>query len=578
MVDFENRYQSRDVRRLATPLTLVTLLAAIGCQNPLEPVSSSDQHPDLAVSQAGPTTYYLSPGGSDKNAGTSPTKPWRTLGKASGVAFSAGDRLLLQGGSIFLGRLSFDGQDRGTAASPIVVSSYGSGRAVIQSGNTDGIVIYNTAGLVIKNLIIQGAGRTANGGNGINAYTDRSNTTMDYLWIDSVEVTGFGRYGVAIGGGNATAGFKDVTVVRSSAYGNALGGFHTYSQAPYSNKNVYFGYLRAYNNPGTPGGLYPSGSGIEMGGVRIGTIERSIAFGNGALCDNPSGPVGIWAYDSDGIVIQFNESYGNRTGGASDGGGFDLDQNTRNSVVQYNYSHGNDGAGFLFAHAPNNLNHTGNVVRYNISENDGRRNSYSALMIWGRVQNAEIHNNTVYLTPSGSGSPRAVWVHNSSIPGNVVKSVHFRANILSTTGGLKAIDVTPGQVSGVDLRFEGNSYHGGSVAPKFTWGGSTFSGLTSWRSATGQERLNGTGLGIQGNPGLVNPGGGGTINDPTKLATLAAYQLRSTSPLINKGLNLLAMFNLAPGPMDFYGGAILSGPGHDIGAHEWRSSAGPLAP
>ena len=53
------------------------------------------------------------------------------------------------------------------------------------------------------------------------------------------------------------------------------------------------------------------------------------------------------------IVIQYNESYGDKTAAGADGGGFDLDGGTQEeSVMQYNYSHDNDRPGFLLCQYP----------------------------------------------------------------------------------------------------------------------------------------------------------------------------------------------------------------------------------
>ena len=146
---------------------------------------------------------------------------------------------------------------------------------------------------------------------------------------------------------------------------------------------MLFRSILSYRNSGIAGAAGNTGSGITMGGVKGGMIERSVAYDNGWLCDANEGPVGIWTYDSYGVVIQHNELYRNRTNGPADGGDFDLDQNTRNALVQYNYSHDNYGPGYLFSHSPNTFSHSGNTVRYNISENDGRRNSAAAILIWG---------------------------------------------------------------------------------------------------------------------------------------------------------------------------------------------------
>jgi hypothetical protein len=120
--------------------------------------------------------------------------------------------------------------------------------------------------------------------------------------------------------------------------------------------------VRAFDNSGDPNDVVKnSGSGIVLGSVNNATIERSLAYNNGWLCTAPEGPVGIWTYDSNNVTIQFNESHHNRTGGPADGGGFDLDQNTSNSRLQYNYSHDNEGAGFLLYTGQANQAHGANT-------------------------------------------------------------------------------------------------------------------------------------------------------------------------------------------------------------------------
>ena len=48
---------------------------------------------------------------------------------------------------------------------------------------------------------------------------------------------------------------------------------------------------------------------------------RSRAWDNGWRNDFPSGPIGIWTWDSNRVVIEHNEAWGNRSG-TRDGGGF----------------------------------------------------------------------------------------------------------------------------------------------------------------------------------------------------------------------------------------------------------------
>src|SRR5206468_751201 len=128
------------------------------------------------------------------------------------------------------------------------------------------------------------------------------------------------------------------------------------------------------------------------------TIERCVAYNNGAACNNPGGgPMGIWTWDSNNITIQYNESYANRCGtGSRDGGGFDLDGGVTNSVMQYNYSHDNYGAGFLLFQFASARPYGNNIVRYNITANDARNFHYGGIYMGGgsAVINNQIYNNT----------------------------------------------------------------------------------------------------------------------------------------------------------------------------------------
>ncbi len=528
----------------------LALLACLAAANP-------------APAQA--TEYYLSAAGADSNAGTSPLAPWRTLSRVNAIALRAGDRVLLQAGDTFSGTLSLDAGDTGTAAAPIAIASYGNGRAIISSGASAGIFAYNTAGVSIANLNLIGSGGAASG---ISFYTDLAgDVRLPFVRIDSVDVSAYGRDGIEIGAWNGQSGYSDVRVTNAALHGNARTGLLTYAQLPNTHRQVYVGHVRAFDNPGIADSPANSGSGIVLGSVDGGTIERSVAHDNGRLCASIGGPVGIWTYDSTRVTIQYNESFANRTGSSWDGGGFDLDQNVTSSVVQFNYSHDNDGAGFLLAHSAATNAHYGNAVRFNISQNDGRANSYAAIEVWGRVTGAEIYNNTIVIAAPDSGTPAAVRISNDGATDRYVSSVHFRNNIFFTFG-LPLVQVTAAALPGaVDLRFEGNDYFANGAIPAIAWGTASFAGLTQWRT-TGQEIVNGMPTGLSVDPRLTAAGAGASIGDADRLASLDAYRLTNGSPMADAGLDLAARFNINPGTVDFFGGQLGAGNGFDIGAHE----------
>lgn len=100
----------------------------------------------------GALTFYVSPDGDDDHDGLSEATAWRTLGKADQVPFRPGDRLRLKGGARFPGGLTIGTGDAGSAPRPVVIDSYGTGRAVIAPRGSAGIAVYNTAGVEIRNL------------------------------------------------------------------------------------------------------------------------------------------------------------------------------------------------------------------------------------------------------------------------------------------------------------------------------------------------------------------------------------------------------------------------------------------
>lgn len=79
------------------------------------------------------TTYYVSPSGSDSNSGTSPSSPWRTVKRVNYAGLRPGDGVLFQGGATFSDETLMPGNS-GSAGSPIVFGSYGSGNATLPLG------------------------------------------------------------------------------------------------------------------------------------------------------------------------------------------------------------------------------------------------------------------------------------------------------------------------------------------------------------------------------------------------------------------------------------------------------------
>ncbi len=328
-----------------------------------------------------PVSYYFSSTGNDSNDGRTKATARRNIALINDTEFNPGDSILLEGDQTFKGNIKLDEHDLGNTKKPIYIGSYGNGRAVIDAGEGNGIETLNSEGLHISRLVIKGNSADSNKGNGISVLNDlKGHIKLNTIIIDSVEVYGFGFEGINVEGQHGKSGFRDVTIMDCVVRDNGnsglyVKGHYNHKRSDYSHQHVIIRNVQAFNNLGRPKNKMNTGSGIVLSDTDDGLIEKCVAYNNGGRCTSlQGGPVGIWAWDANNVVIQYNESYNNKTNCPFDGGGFDLDGGASNCVLQYNYSHDNEGSGYLIYQFGYARKHTNNIVRYNISRNDGRKN------------------------------------------------------------------------------------------------------------------------------------------------------------------------------------------------------------
>jgi hypothetical protein len=516
--------------------------------------------------------YYISAAGNDGNAGTqlSPWGPGCT--NVNNRNFQAGDQILFRGGDTFACTLTFDASDLGVSTSPIVLSSYGTGRATINGGNNGGLYAHNTAGIRITNINFLGSGATTNTAEGVYFFNNHIAPNKAGVSIDLVDVSGFGRHGVFIFGEGAAvtvpgACFNNITVTDSTIHDNRTDGLLILCFGLQGkglgltnwHDTVVVRNVTAYNNTGwvsqaaNPfrGGGYGSGSGIEVAGAKNVVIENNLAYNNGTV---GWGGVGIWAVFSDNVLMQSNESHHNHDPSTADGDGFNFDGIT-NSIMQYNYSHDNDGCGVLlddYVGEPNTFGN--NIVRYNLSVNDATTR-YAGIFIddnnsggVGAAGPTEIYGNTVV------GPRAAVGIQNEGAPSNL----HFRNNIFVRTTAGSLLDMPNLTYSG--WLFNGDDWYASGNPISMQWDGTTYSTFAAWKTASSQEAA-----GVSVTPLFVVSGSGSAL-----------YKLQATSTLIDAGVNLAAV-PLTTGGRDFFGSFVPSGAGFDIGAAEYTTaSAGAL--
>jgi hypothetical protein len=488
------------------------------------------------------TVYYVSPTGNDAANGTSTSTPWATLAKVNSSTFKPGDVIRLAGGNTF-NVTTLTPSSSGTAAYPIVYTSYGTGRATVAPPAASGLYIGDKDHLLIDNINFTATGS--------NLAFDLSSNTGIHTDITVQNFTATGGGGNYVGGDTGSAGWSNVTIQNFVITGAAADGLGVYG-------NVVNG--RTNSNITVQNGVI-SGcgqNGCYIGNTQTGLIHNVVAHHNGAT-DTSAGPVGLWCYESDSIVIQFCEAYNNSSPvGIPDGDGFDIDGGSTNCTIQYCYAHDNWGAGFLLWNY-NNLLWNNNTVRYCIGQNNGAGNTsaFYAEVTIGSCPNALVYNNTFYNNESGG---RVIAIESASAGGR------FANNILYSTSNPLVL-TSAGSPS--FLQFTGNDYFASSTFV-ISWNNVNYSSVAAWQTATGQELISGGNVGLSVNPVLSNPGNGGTIGGYNPLLPIA-YELDVGSPMLGAGLNLNLLFGINIGIQDFYGNQLNS---FSIGAFSGAGLAG----
>ena len=288
-----------------------------------------------------------------------------------------------------------------------------------------------------------------------------------------------------------------------------------------------------------------------------GLIETSVAHDNGGNGTNSAGPVGIWTYLSTRVTIQYNESYANHAK-LQDGDGFDLDIGVTDSVMQYNYSHDNDGAGLILCQSGSDP-WSDNVVRYNVSVDDARKQKMGSLT-WcdfgpgPGLKNSRVYGNTIVNAHGPAINPTLL----ATSTGHVVFN-----NIFVTANGQPVVWNWNGVTTAGRVAFTGNLYWSSGVAADFE-GSPT---LEAWRAAQGQETIDGAVVGQFVDPQLVAYAPACASRGKTAVPRTPALRLDAGSPAIDAGL-APGDFVMDPGAHDFWGAPLPQGPAFDVGAEE----------
>jgi hypothetical protein len=466
-------------------------------------------------------SFYLSNSGDDDGPGTR-RFPWKTIDRANKAKLCSNVSIFFRAGDTFSGNLAIEADESAESAgtpNSVIISTYQRRdcprRTVIDGGDGTAISLTSVGGIAVRNLTLRG-NRQTNKGFGIEV-VNKTKDRLNFVSLDKLDVHGFKWVGIYVGGtyflpgeprptvNPPRYGFANVRISRCKAHHNTYYGILTsgpwQSEIPsdpnemavnpgYANADVRIIDCRAYENPGDPNYTENhSGTGILIDDTDEGAIRFCKAWLNGAENGSQSGgPVGIWANQSNRIMIEWNEMFHNRTGGLADGAGCDLDGGVTNSVVRYNYTYGNDGAGILVWSYWGTLRQLkGNTICHNLSIDDGRKFKYGGVHIGNSgspVADIDVYNNVIMMRKrrdlNAGAEPLVAWVggHNPN------SNISFRDNVFIAGRGVPLVEVEPNS----QASFAQNDYVAARNDFQVTYQGKTYHSLTEWRAAMPQEK------------------------------------------------------------------------------------------
>ena len=474
-------------------------------------------------------TYYFNKSGNDNNDG-SKDHPLKSISKLNTIHLAPGDAIYFNGGDTFEGSILFDSSKSGTAALPILIGSYGNGKAAISSGNLSAITIYKSNNIHISNLKCVGSGRK-NGNTKEGVIVMESNNVI----IDSLDISRFQKAGLLI--------YSSIWITTRHIYAHDNGAAGITVEGKLSKKDsreIYIGYCRSENNPGDPTNLTNhSGNGIVVGHCTKVTIEYCEATNNG--WDMPrvgNGPVGIWGYEADSLVIQHCLSYRNKTSpGAADGGGFDLDGGVTNSIVQYCLSYENQGAGYCIFQYWEASPWYNNVFRYNISVDDGLvSDGVAGVYVWNSSGDENQFHDCFFYNNSIFNSQRAAILFSEK---SKRKQFSFYNNIFVGEDSLMIGD------KGSDV-FMANDWW--SITKKFNIEG--LYDFSTWASRNNKEIIDGKIVGLNTDPKFENRANK-MPTSATDIQLFDQYRISKNSLLRVNGLDLQRLEGIETGDLDF---------------------------
>lgn len=528
------------------------------------------------------TVYYVSADGDDENSGLA-GQPWQTLDNVNSTTFEPNDVIAFKGGDSFTGKITKT--ESGLRHLPITITSYGTGKAKIISGDSSGIQLKNNQWFTVNNIEVQGSGiNTANGtytnrGAGLVATsTATSGARLKGIRFVNNKVHGT-RVGILIEANASThpqtswRGYDSAYIYGNEVYNCSHTGILTYGQSEiidYDHGGYSYGFTSdihtnifikrnyvhdMYGFVSSDYSLAGAGTGIRTLNTDGGLIDYNRVYNVGHTGSQYGTPAGFEAECSRNITWRANESshvtfradqIGSEPLVEFDGAGFDVfDGHTQNMIVESNLSYLNDGYGIGGGNGGFGSPNTGHIARFNILYNNDQSGELGEIQFWAEMTGCKIYNNTIYNITSGGAifNFSSAFDANPNVTGTVIAN-----NIIVSPN--RAIVHSPSTTTVL----ANNLYWRGLVGSLgITINSVTYNTLAALHTAN-YEIVSGVNYGVNDDPDLFDPEQTilGLYLPTNNVSTLDDYDLLETSPALSAGVHFSSLTGSVTGLKDFH--------------------------
>ena len=453
--------------------------------------------------------YYIdNVAGNDTNNADSPGTAWKTLDRVNTEYFGPGDSVLFKCDGTWNGQLLVKGS--GSPGKPIIIGSYDSGnRPLINGGGlvTNTVQFNGQHNIEIQDLHLTNLGTTVDFRRALY-YLAEDLGAIEHVYIRRMEISDVNgsitndvsknNGGIFIEiAGSAKPTYFDTLVVEDCY-------IHDVDRTGLSNNSTWAERTLTHDSTWVPSKhvIFRRNTLEAIGGnaliIRVADAPL-IEYNLITTCATKLTGNASFSFDTDGAVWQYNEAcFTKLNAGDEDAGGFDSDYKSKNTILQYNYSHDNDYGGVLVTGGPASSGgfNDGTIVRYNLFVN----NRNHQIRTSGSATNTTFYNNTVYNRPTMTGIV-VVWHKSWELSSTNTK---YYNNIFDATGLGCSVDMGG---SGGNV-FDYNIFYG-----------------THIENAPSDLHV------ITLNPMFVAPDSAGVATD-----TIKGYRLKSTSSALNNGM------------------------------------------